>query len=79
MFYIGVMKRVLRPGMGATVREYIEIMKARESEKAEDEQRRFEDDDVQVACKYMLDVHVSSGSSLHCKFGESEFCPREEC
>ena len=46
----GVMKRVLRSGMGPTIQEYITSMKEEEARKPDAEQRRFEEDDIQMAC-----------------------------
>ena len=46
----GVMKRVLRSGMGPTIQEYMTSMKEEEARKPDAEQRRFEEDDIQMAC-----------------------------
>ena len=40
--------------MGPTIREYIDDIKAKELLKDVDEQRRFEDDDIEVVCKLRL-------------------------
>ena len=48
---IGVMKRTLKEGMGPTLKDYLVELNEKEMAKPEDSQRRFEDDDVQVACK----------------------------
>lgn len=50
--------------MGHTIREYIDDIKAKELEKDVDEQRRFEDDDIQVACTCLPFFEFHSWTNL---------------
>lgn len=55
-FTAGVMKRVLRSGMGPSIQDYIISMKQQEGEKPDEEKRRFEEDDIQMACMFVIYV-----------------------
>jgi len=48
----GVMKRVLKPGMGPTISEFVTQKQEMEQEKPEEERRTFDFDDIQVACRW---------------------------
>ncbi|KAF6016481.1 FKBP6 [Bugula neritina] len=48
----GVMKRVLKPGMGPTISEFVTQKQEMEQEKPEEERRTFDFDDIQVAYHY---------------------------
>lgn len=54
IFPAGVMKRVLRAGMGPSISEFVLDMQEKEMEKPEAERRKFEQDDIQMACEYAV-------------------------